>query len=474
MNMREIKTNTLRIIALTLIIAGCGIVNSAFADPYFLSIESDSTYPGEIITLDIDLDNPAEVSGFNLVVNYDLSVLTVASISSLTTRAADFEYFTYRLDYRGLLGDIGIFGLADQNGDSSPDNIAAGSGLIATISFYVSTDLAYAGYSVPISFVNRDDADNTLANADSVTIERDSISYTNGYVKIREVEEALVGDINENGVTFEIGDVIIFTNYFIFPDQAPLSPSQLASSDVNRDGYGGTIADLVYMINKLVNITSKKISPIGMPVDIVLNKDSDILNIAYNSDIELGGLYLVLKSANELSSIPDMFTDWEQRGMTVENSSDNNVVRVLIYSRNGAVMPTGYNEILEIENNADFIIDEIQLSSADARLLKTEISGEISSVRPDDFVLAQNYPNPFNPTTEVAFSLARTSDISLIVYNVLGQEVKLLADGTYTTGDHKVVWDGKDNMGQAVSSGVYFYRLIAENFMTEKKMLLLK
>jgi hypothetical protein len=476
--MRDFEVNMLKIIVLGLLLAGFGMAGPAFADPYFLSIESDSSYPGQIVTLDLNLENPAEVSGFNLVLNYDLSVLTVASITKLNTRSEAFEYFTYRLDYRGLLGDIGIFGLADQSGDGSPSGIAAGTGSIVTLSFYVTSDLNYAGYSIPVSFVFRDgieEIDNTLVNPDSVTIERDSISYTDGFVKIRNAGTNLIGDVNLNGVTYEIGDVIVFTNFFIYPDLAPLSPVQILNSDVNRDGYGATIADLVYMINKLVNIsTSHKLSPIKSPVDVYVAENSGGMSLSYDSKYDLGGLYLVLESTEEFSSVPEVFSDWEQKGMLVSKTVDNNLIRVLIYSDDGTRMSSGYNSILKIENNGNFKINDIQLSSADGQLLKAEVSGGKDGLRPDDFVLKQNYPNPFNPSTEVAFSLARMNDIRLTIYNVLGQEVRLLADGTFAAGDHTVVWDGKDNSGRAVSSGVYFYRLSAKDFMTEKKMLLLK
>ena len=254
-------------------------------------------------------------------------------------------------------------------------------------------------------------------------------------------------------------------------------PRQLLNSDVNRDGYGATIADLVFMVNKIVNITAfgKKLSPMTSPVvDVIVRKDAGRMKLAYDSEDDLGGLLLVLKSYENISSVPDLFSGMEENGMMVKSSVNDNLVNVLIYSDDGTRMPSGYSSFLEIDNKAKFNIDEIQISSADGYLLRPEITGDKDSVRPNDFALNQNYPNPFNPSTELAFSLPRTSDITLTIYNVLGQEVKRLVEGTFTAGDHSVVWDGRDNAGRVVSSGVYFYRLTAENFMTEKKMLLLK
>ncbi len=93
---------------------------------------------------------------------------------------------------------------------------------------------------------------------------------------------------------------------------------------------------------------------------------------------------------------------------------------------------------------------------------------------PETFQLAQNFPNPFNPTTTISFSLARSSAVRLAVYNVLGREVKVLAQGTLEAGRHEVVWDGTDHRGRSVASGVYCYRLETIEYIDAKKMILLK
>ncbi len=78
---------------------------------------------------------------------------------------------------------------------------------------------------------------------------------------------------------------------------------------------------------------------------------------------------------------------------------------------------------------------------------------------PDEFVLEDNYPNPFNPTTIINFSVPVKSDVSIVVFNVLGQEVKTLLDGEIVAGNHQVIWGGDNNSGKQVASGVYLYRL---------------
>jgi hypothetical protein len=81
----------------------------------------------------------------------------------------------------------------------------------------------------------------------------------------------------------------------------------------------------------------------------------------------------------------------------------------------------------------------------------------------------QNYPNPFNPTTEISFSLPNASDVKLEVYNIMGQKVAVVVDEYLQAGEHTALWDAG-----SFSSGVYFYRFEAGEFVESRKMVLLK
>ncbi len=99
---------------------------------------------------------------------------------------------------------------------------------------------------------------------------------------------------------------------------------------------------------------------------------------------------------------------------------------------------------------------------------------------PAQFILDQNYPNPFNPSTTISFNLQFNSVVSLTVYNLLGQEVATILKGEVTGGKHDIIWNGIDDAGRGVASGLYFYRLKAtsvsggQEFSQMKKMVLLK
>ena len=99
---------------------------------------------------------------------------------------------------------------------------------------------------------------------------------------------------------------------------------------------------------------------------------------------------------------------------------------------------------------------------------------KLTTAAPTTFVLAQNYPNPFNPTTTINFQLPSNEFVELKVYNQLGQEVRSLAKSNYEAGSHSIVWDGKNNSGNSVASGVYIYRIKAGKYSKSLKMNLIR
>jgi hypothetical protein len=91
------------------------------------------------------------------------------------------------------------------------------------------------------------------------------------------------------------------------------------------------------------------------------------------------------------------------------------------------------------------------------------------------FKLFQNYPNPFNPQTLIRYELPEPSKVTVKIFNTLGQEVKKLVNGKLeNAGHHVVIWDGRDNLGHPVTTGVYFYRLETDKVVQKRKMILLR
>jgi len=166
---------------------------------------------------------------------------------------------------------------------------------------------------------------------------------------------------------------------------------------------------------------------------------------------------------------------------------------------NGAnILPTsfaGFNEVVvPLDVTAFIIADSVQfrltvLTQPDGNVVSPAnvfiddftlaASGNTVSVKdnhivPQQFTLHQNYPNPFNPSTIISYDLPKSAHVKLVVYNVLGKEVRKLVDARETAGHHEITWNSKNDAGSAVVSGVYFYKITAGEFELTRKLLLLK
>ncbi|MCB0278339.1 MAG: T9SS type A sorting domain-containing protein, partial [Calditrichaeota bacterium] len=128
-----------------------------------------------------------------------------------------------------------------------------------------------------------------------------------------------------------------------------------------------------------------------------------------------------------------------------------------IYEKNGIYIATTY-----IKSGGDFKIE-----------YDVDFSG--SNLVPKTFALLGNYPNPFNPTTTIRYNLAENTHVQINIYNVLGQKVRSLLNRFQLAGSkYDIIWDGLDDAGKSVSSGVYFYQLVTPQFRETKRMLLVK
>ncbi len=100
----------------------------------------------------------------------------------------------------------------------------------------------------------------------------------------------------------------------------------------------------------------------------------------------------------------------------------------------------------------------------------SRVEGKTRQEAPIDFELGQNYPNPFNPTTSIEYTLYKPADVKLMIFNNRGRRVRQLEKSYQPPGSYQVVWDGKNDAGQAVSSGIYFYQLETPYFCVRRKM----
>lgn len=109
------------------------------------------------------------------------------------------------------------------------------------------------------------------------------------------------------------------------------------------------------------------------------------------------------------------------------------------------------------------------------KAVPVSVADRASDTVPDRFVLYQNYPNPFNPETTIRYIVAEnTHRVNLVIYDVLGKVVRTLVDEAKSVGEHNIQWDGKDDLGRSVASGIYIYKLSVRGFVQTKKMVLVR
>ena len=106
--------------------------------------------------------------------------------------------------------------------------------------------------------------------------------------------------------------------------------------------------------------------------------------------------------------------------------------------------------------------------------LGTGVQAKDRILKPRTINLSQNFPNPFNPTTTIQFDLPTASDVKIYIYNAAGQKIRTLTNGNLSVGSHQVEWDGRNDAGQKVTSGVYLYQLKTNNYSKVMKMILAK
>jgi hypothetical protein len=450
------------------------------------------------------------IGGFDLLIAYDASVLSFQKAYEGGIYAeCGWEFFTYRYGPDGNCGSgcpsgiLRVVGAAETNNGPYHPNCPLGFDTLpqtlAFLKFLVSNDRTLECQYVPMRFFWYDCGDNTLSNTDGSRlyvsqrvfdilgidefteeltyqeIQMDGVGYptfqgfqtdpdceadkdsvypgidffNGGFDIICADSIDARGDINVNGVAYEIADAVMFTNYFIKGVTAfgltkqNHQDASIAASDANADGLPLSLADLVYLIRVVVGdaLPYDKASPVEAGYSV----NNGVLSV----DGEMGAAFIRVSG----NTAPRLMAD----NMEMLSAYDdvNDVTRILVYSMEAGQAFTG--QFLSFEGD----LVSIDLATyAGAPVVSTEV--------PTSYALEQNYPNPFNPTTTVAFTLKQAGEWKVTFYNVTGQVVDVLS-GYDEAGSQSVVWDASDR-----ASGIYFYKFEADDFTMTKKAILLK
>ncbi len=126
-----------------------------------------------------------------------------------------------------------------------------------------------------------------------------------------------------------------------------------------------------------------------------------------------------------------------------------------------------------LEDDREFVLVKSVFDVTFKPTTPSDASG-IDGGAPTTFRLGDNFPNPFNPSTTIEYSLAQESQVTIEIFNVTGQKIRILTEGRRMAGTHQVIWDGTDEDGHEVASGLYLYRLRTADYAETKPMMLIK
>ena len=490
-----------------------------------ISIETDSCYVvGSNVPIHITAEAFESIGGYDLLVSFDASVMAFLS-AQLGDAIPNWEYFTYNLESTttapsGLLRMVAI---ADQaNGPVHPPvEQLTPYGELARINIRLSFDQNVGGQFLPINFYWMDCGDNGFSDPTGSLLYVDALIYDAfGSVLWDESNEDLYpessrptwlgapdscleggkqtpircvtfhnggicvthpdsidarGDLNLNGVVYEIADAVVYTNYFIYGFSAfQINVNgQTAASDVNADGMALTVADLVYLIRVITGdaTPTPKLAPEGSRVHLQASENDGLLSVEADLGFPVGAGLLVFEYDGVTPQAPELGDI--AAGMEIAYAIDDNEIRVLIYSfERGGMIDRSLGEIISFNyhGRGEIRLTEAAFAGYHGEQLKVELG---NSLVPTEFELSQNYPNPFNPTTRIDLSLPTACCWELAIYNAAGQCVNKF-DGRGDPGVTTVVWDGTNMNGADVASGIYFYRVKAGAYSATRKMILLK
>jgi len=298
--------------------------------------------------------------------------------------------------------------------------------------------------------------------------------------------DRIASDVNGGGGTLDLMDLATLEDAVVsgvWPGYAIAAIAGSPVFKVNDKGLGsGAILAKFEGGGKKVNANGLLKFELFSPG----TKTSKIRVKLENNEPLLRGLQIEFIS----SVLPGKIDVWKMpdaSGLNVDwRRNEFNKIVIVVYADGGKYIKTGESVLLTIVlpnvtaeqllNAEPQIIASVGNTGADLLYNAYQFGGEV----PLDYMLYQNYPNPFNPGTEIRFDIPEYSSVKIIVWNVLGQKVKTLVEANLDPGRKSVKWDGRDEQGNPVGSGVYFYTMYAKSledgreFTMTRKAILMK
>jgi hypothetical protein len=314
----------------------------------------------------------------------------------------------------------------------------------------------------------------------------------------------LLGDVNLDDHV-NILDILLMIDHIL--GRVTLSGLAFTQGDIAPWTVGqplpipdGTIN--VLDLSVLQNIVLTGVYPSGTPVYKGLANQFEVVSnglekMTPGMDAKLTfyltstGIAVEIESDKKVKGVQMELNDL--RSLIPTNSSMSSIFdQALYYQNNAFLRMLSYDGAAETIEPGTFVLASLPFNLYDPQSIKVEniiVADENNRAMPKveieirydgapgmplDYSLSQNFPNPFNPTTSVQFTVPQEGLVTIKVYDMLGQAVADLYSGNAQAGTYTLNWDGKDNSGNAVSSGSYIYKMTAGDFVQSKKMTFLK
>ena len=290
----------------------------------------------------------------------------------------------------------------------------------------------------------------------------------------------MVGDVDfNNGV--DLSDLLTVVD-FVLEVTTP-SADQFRGADVNMDTVI-TINDVVMIVDIIYGTAARTLAATDAPVLVDLLSADQQLLISLDYDGLTRGIQFTLAADAALEFGTPLLAVNDAGTMVASHRAEDGTVSVVVINTSGGTVERNANILVRLpytfkgDRRDRTVVELTDLKAAGMAgetLPVTIREKRIDiSVIPSVFALHQNYPNPFNPVTEIQFDVPVESQVTLTIYNIMGQEVTTLTNRTLRAGFHSVRWDGTNGQGELVSTGVYFYRLTSPAFTSTKKMIMVK
>jgi hypothetical protein len=437
-----------------------------------LNLGVERSLLGGVVSVPVNLSNSDPIAGMELLIQFDPTIFYFLGASRQGSRTENWEYFTCREKTWGLYQLIKMVGIADFPNQTEASPLQPDSGAIVYLRFRVTSDPHLSGLLAPLEFFSFDFTDNTLSTPRGQFINQERVNLNNGGVLLGS-SSALPGDVNTNGLAFEVGDAVKLASYL--SGLAILTEQQLINSDVNQDGRFAALSDLVFLINHILQGETVPEGGVDEPDQVAHVRISQQPHqglVWLDSDVPVRGAVLAFKGEN--GRVANVKLSPEAKGLDLYTSQWGDEFRVLIVSREAEPLPAGGSYVFSFEGGG-FDTIGVSLADQEGRLLAVKQEFESAS-RPAKHSLSQNYPNPFNPSTSIRYSVGGDGpvEVSLKIYNVAGRLVRALVDGQIAPAEYEIIWNGRNENDQEVASGMYFYRLQVSDYVETKKMVLLR